>query len=383
MALVTHDIHPHGGMERACAELVRRGARDVDFVVVASSLSEDLRELVEWRRVPLIERPFPLKFARFYLAAPRRIRQAEADLVHTIGAIVPNPADLVTVQHCHAAVRQLSGLSPPGQPFTRRVNTAISTALAIVAERSHYRPGGARVLAVASAAVGRELARYYPGLPVALTPNGVDSERFAPARDVRSSRRRELEVGITDVVALFMGGDWHRKGLAVAIRALAAAEPRPPGRLQLWVVGRGDERRFAALARASGVADRVRFFGPATEAERFYQAADIFVLPSRYEGFSLVALEAAACGLPVVATPVGFIEELVGNEEAGYIVPPTASAVGEALARLAADPALRARQGAMGRRRAQSYSWDRSVRSVLDLYEQLLVSGRLASGIAP
>jgi glycosyltransferase involved in cell wall biosynthesis len=184
-------------------------------------------------------------------------------------------------------------------------------------------------------------------------------------------------------VALFVGGDWHRKGLAVAIHGLAAAQLPHSGRLQLWVVGRGDQHRFADLARAAGVGDRVRFFGQPAEAERFYQAADIFVLPSLYEGFSLVALEAAACGLPVVATRVGFIEELVGDEEAGLIVPRTPAAVGTALARLAGDPALRARQGAVARRRAQSYTWSRSAHGVLDLYDQLLGAGRLASGFAP
>jgi glycosyltransferase involved in cell wall biosynthesis len=383
VALVTHDIHARGGMERVSAELIRRAARDIDFVVISNTLSEDLRRLVEWRRVPLIERPMPVKFAQFYLAAPRAIRQAGADLVHTVGAIVPNHADLVTVHHCHAAVRECTGLAPPGLSLARWANTAITTALSIRAERRRYRPGRARLLAAVSSGVGQELARHYHGVPVAITPNGVDGERFAPAPDAREDLRREEGVGAHDVVALFLGGDWHRKGLAVAIRGLAAAQLKPAGRLQLWVVGRGDQPRFAALARASGVGDRVRFFGQPAEVERFYQAADIFVLPSLYEGFSLVALEAAACGLPVVATRVGFIEELVGEEEAGLIVPRTPAAVGTALTRLAADPALRARQGAVGRRRAQSYTWGRSAHGVLDLYEKLLGAGRLASGIAP
>ena len=72
--------------------------------------------------------------------------------------------------------------------------------------------------------------------------------------------------------------------------------------MSLWIVGPGDVERYRALARGEGVEDRVRFFGRRTDTERFYRAADAFLFPSLYEAFPLVALEAAACGLPIVAT---------------------------------------------------------------------------------
>jgi D-inositol-3-phosphate glycosyltransferase len=116
----------------------------------------------------------------------------------------------------------------------------------------------------------------------------------------------------------------------------------------------------------------VRFFGARTEVEPFYRAADIFVLPTLYETFSLVAHEAAACRLPIVATRVSGIQDLVGDDEAGLLVERDPRAVGEALARLAVSNELRDAMGAEGRRRVAQQTWGRSAASVVDLYRALL-----------
>jgi glycosyltransferase involved in cell wall biosynthesis len=104
---------------------------------------------------------------------------------------------------------------------------------------------------------------------------------------------------------------------------------------------------------------------------RFYRAADIFVLPSLYEGFSLVALEAAAAALPIVGTPVGIIGELVGNDEAGILIEPSARSLSEALVRLSENPSLRRRLGENAKEKAGQFSWERSTGRIVALYEQL------------
>jgi UDP-glucose:(heptosyl)LPS alpha-1,3-glucosyltransferase len=176
-----------------------------------------------------------------------------------------------------------------------------------------------------------------------------------------------------DCVALFVGGDWDRKGLSVAIGGLAQAvsEGAP---LRLWVVGPGDRARFEALAARLGVAQRVRFFGQRADAECFYRAADVFVMPTLYETFCLAAFEAAACGLPLVVTPVHGVRDLVGSDAAGIQVERTPEAVGRALARLAADKGLRATMGASAQRRSGEFTWGRSVDAVLRSYAGILES---------
>jgi glycosyltransferase involved in cell wall biosynthesis len=137
-------------------------------------------------------------------------------------------------------------------------------------------------------------------------------------------------------------------------------------------VGPGDRTPMRALATDLGIADHVRFFGHRGDSQRFYQASDIFVLPTLYETFCLAAFEAAASGLPLIVTPVHGAVDLVGNEEAGICVERDSDSVGAALVRLAGDPDLRSSLGAAGRIRSRGYTWRRSVEAVLSAYTALL-----------
>ena len=367
IALVAHDVHDLGGMERAFAELVRGAAPEWRFVVVSRELDESLRPLVEWRRVRTPARPFPLKFLSFALLAGFALRRVRADVVHVLGALVPNRADLATIQFCHAGFVAATGrLAPVEAPPLRRLNSAAARALALAFERWCYRPARLRRFGAVSRGVAGELARHYPSVPASSTPNGVDLDRYRPGAPAERQRlRAEHGVAPGELVLLFVGGDWNRKGLGIVLEAAAALEAP----VRLWVVGAGDEQLFGRRAQELGVP--VDFFGRRADTERFYQAADVFVLPTLYETFSLVAHEAAACGLPVVATRVSGIDELVGEDEAGLLVERSAESVAAALTRLAADAGARGRLGAEAARRAERYSWSRSVAATTEVYEEL------------
>ena len=189
-------------------------------------------------------------------------------------------------------------------------------------------------------------------------------------RLARDATRDELGASRDEFVALFVGGDWARKGVDIAIAAVAEARRSHGIDVTLWIVGPGDVERYRALARGEGVEDRVQFFGRRPDTERFYQAADAFLLPSLYEAFPLVALEAAACGLPIVATALNGIEEL---EAAGAAVTAERSpaAFAGALRQLGEDGALRQRLGSAAHREAQGYTWERQTRALVSLYEEL------------
>jgi glycosyltransferase involved in cell wall biosynthesis/GT2 family glycosyltransferase len=385
VALVAHDIHDEGGMERVFAELIRHGHDSVDFVVVAGRLSKELRSLVRWYRVPIPQRPFPLKFASFFLFAPWVMRRISTDLVETMGAIIPNRVDVASVHFCHAGFVQAAGrLAPQGMPPLRRLNTGIARVLALAAERWCYRTTRARALATVSERMTEEIAAHYPGLPLFVTPNGVDLERFRPDPIARRELRGEERVRRDDVVAVFVGGDWERKGLALAIEGIARASHQADVEILLWVVGRGNRRRYQRIARRNGVRSQVKFFGRRLDTERFYAAADMFVLPTLYESFSLVAFEAAASGLPIVATRVSGIDELLDDDRAGIVVERTPEAIASAIERLATDPEERARLGEEAQRRASQYTWERSAASALELCHALIEeqgSKRLVSAV--
>src|SRR5262249_49958812 len=148
-----------------------------------------------------------------------------------------------------------------------------------------------------------ELSRFYPGVEAVVTPNGVAGDRFGPDPTAYRRTRRTMGVASDECVALFVGGDWSRKGLGIAIGGLSNA-PSAGAPVRLWVVGPGDRAPYEAMAARLGVAGRVRFFGQRSDTERFYRAADIFLLPTLYETFCLAAFEAAACAVPAVITAV-------------------------------------------------------------------------------
>jgi glycosyltransferase involved in cell wall biosynthesis len=360
IALVSHEVADIGGAERPVVELVRRAASEFDLVVVSRELAPELEPLVTWRRAWAPARPFRLKASVFFLTGGLRLLRLRRSLLHTTGPVVPQRADLLMIQFLREAFYDLAGAS------RRRLVTRVHLAL----ERWCLRR--ARMLEAVSRRGAEELRRYYPRSRVTIAPNGIDPERFRPEPRVRKEVRAAEHVSADTVVALFVGGAWPRKGLSVALEGFSLAARASSADLRLWVVGPGDPDKYRGLLEREAILDRVRFFGSRPDAERFYQSADLFVLPTLYETFCLAAYEAAASGLPVIATPVGGIDELVGDGAAGIAVDRTAASVGAALIRLAGEPEHRARMGTTGRERARAYTWDRVTERRLEIYRHLL-----------
>jgi UDP-glucose:(heptosyl)LPS alpha-1,3-glucosyltransferase len=166
---------------------------------------------------------------------------------------------------------------------------------------------------VAISQAGRaEIARLHavPDTRLSVVYNGVDVERFHPrVRDAHRAAAR-VEAGLLPEAwtLLFAGSGFERKGLDVALRALHALADSAA---RLVVIGRGDVARYRALARELGVAEHVVWLGVRSDIERWYAAADVLVLPTRYEPFGNVHLEALATGLPVVTSRVAGGAEIV------------------------------------------------------------------------
>ncbi|HVX19867.1 MAG TPA: glycosyltransferase family 4 protein [Acidimicrobiales bacterium] len=365
-------------MELVHAELIRRLADRYQFTVFATDVDPDVRKLVKWHRIRVPRRPIPLKTALFSLVAGLRLVRAPVDLVHTCGAVVLNRVDASTVHFCHAGyLGKRESLAPSAMPPVRRLNTAIKRVQALAMERWSYRSSHVRVLLAVSSQVESELADHFPGTAVRLTPNGVDLRRFRPDRATRQSVRAEAGATDDDVVVLFVGGDWARKGLDTAVNALAVAR-RAGAPVRLWVVGSGDQHRYRQLAEEAGVGQSIRFWGHQSDVAPWYQAADIFLCTSTYESFSLALVEAAAAGLPLVTTHVGVAAQLFAT---GAVGPPGALveddplAVGEALVTLATDSAARERCSRAARRRAEPFDWERLADAVDQVYRDLLADG--------
>lgn len=221
---------------------------------------------------------------------------------------------------------------------------------------------------------------------VCTVPPGVDTDLFAP-RD-RAACRAALGLAPELPVILFCGRIDPIKGIDTLLDAVARldGEQAPPPRV-LFVGGELDDKgqpvgplaEVVADAQALGLADRFDFVGsqPQDQLPGYYNAADLVVVPSRYESFGLVAVEAMACGVPVVASRVGGLRFTIEEGETGLLVPhddPTALAA--AVSSLLVDGPRRRAMGEAARDSAERFAWPTVAAAVRHVYRRLAAGHR-------
>ena len=214
---------------------------------------------------------------------------------------------------------------------------------------------------------------------------GVEHAFFAPGE--RSGARNALDLPLDAPVLLFVGRIQPLKAPEVAVRALA--ELRRPDALLLVVggasgqEGNAEEDRLRALVHELGLTAQVRFVPPQPHhiLSTYYRAADAVVVPSRSESFGLVALEASACGVPVVASGVGGLLTLVDHGETGYLVPDRDPVLfAHYLREIIEHPGHAAALGRRGAERARRYTWSFAAARLRRLYTDLGARERVACG---
>ncbi len=237
-----------------------------------------------------------------------------------------------------------------------------------------------------------ELTELYQADPgrVAVVEPGADLDRFSPGP--MAAARREFGLPVDGHVLLFVGRIQPLKAPDLLVRAFASLRARDPDLAARTTVvvcggpsGTGLERptHLAELAGALGVGGSVRFLPPqpGDRLAQLYRAADVLCVPSHNESFGLVALEAQACGTPVVAASVGGLVTAVADGESGILVESHCDEEWAAvLDKLLSDASLRSRLSAGAVRHAQNFSWDRTVRGLLAVYRHALAdhhAGRL------
>jgi D-inositol-3-phosphate glycosyltransferase len=249
----------------------------------------------------------------------------------------------------------------------------------------------ADVLIASTADEGDELIASYGANPdhVYVVPPGVDLTTFQQLDRAAARRTIGYETGR---LLLFVGRLERLKGVEVAIRALALLRDRDHDDVRLIVLGEdsreGDEsekERLKTIASELWVRDRVDFLGSVAQHELpyFYAAADACVMPSYSESFGLVALEAQACGCPVVASAVSGLRSVVRDDVSGYLIDGHDPALfAERIGRLLADPDLAQQMGRRGSLLAQRFSWTRTADRLESLFEgQIESQARVHAGV--
>ena len=297
---------------------------------------------------------------RYLVRASRRVRSLlrsmRFDLIHAIFGI---PSGLIAYKERRIIpyVLSLRGSDVPG--FNARFtwqHLFLKPLLRRVWRHAYSVTANSRGL--------RALAwRTYPGLPIRVIPNGVDTLTFRPTE--RAPNRRTRFLTVARLIP--------RKGLDCLIDAFGLLH-RERVEAELTIVGGGDfEDKLSAQARSLGLRDRIDFRGelPHDDLPAVYAEHDVFVLPSLNEGMSNAVLEAMAAGLPVVTTPTGGAHELLDGA-ALFVAKRNPAEIASRLAELINDPHRRHSLAVAARKRAERFSWGRVADEYLELYRKVM-----------
>lgn len=338
--------------------------RDGDLGAAAELLGVRLHQLPQLRREPSL-----LHDTHALLALHRFLRRNRFDIVHThtskagfLGRLAGHLAGDTTVVH-----------TPHGHVFHSYYGPVL-TSLYVLAERCSAN-WAARMVALTQQERSEHLVLGIgDATRFVVVPSGIDVARFHTGASARGEARARLGLDDDSPVIGSVGRLAEVKGQDVLLRALPAVVRAWPGVVTV-LVGDGPERqRLHKLATMLGLENRVQMLGRSDRPETLYPAFDCLAVPSRNEGMGRVVLEGMASGLPVVASGVGGILDLVRHEQNGLLVPAgDSAALAAALIRVLGDGSLRRRLGTEARATVtHDFSEQAMADQLLLLYQNVL-----------
>ncbi len=357
-----------GGLEKYTVFLSRALANLGHEVHVFSNTRME-EPLMVFHHVPVVKLSSPLKHLTFSYLLRQRLRKERFDIVHSMERTFEqdiyrvsdgiNPVQM-RQRYPNPAIRKLKSIGPRRQVLS-------------LLERIIYERDGCRAVMTNSKLVRDQILRHYAAKPekIFVIYNGVDAGRFNPeaGKKFREDTRRSLGILSDETVVLFVANDFKLKQLDLVLKALA---DRKDSSLKLVVAGSDAPGPYRKRAGDYGLSDRVAFAGPCKQIEKLYAAGDVFVLPTLYDAFANVCLEAMACGLPVVTTESNGAAELIEDGEQGYVL--KGSGPAELADRLAilGSRERRTNMGIRAARTASAFTPEKHLAEVSKLYERVL-----------
>ncbi|MCS6963884.1 glycosyltransferase family 1 protein [Thermoflexus sp.] len=350
------------GIHRYIYEVLRRlpqAAPDIAFTAFIGPRSLAPEALgIRWVRTTWPTHRPAIRILWEQLAFPLLLAREDWDLLHAMAFVAPLAVRMPVV----VTVYDLSFVRYP-EAFRawNRIYLRLFTRL------SCQRAAG--ILTISQAA-REDLIRLWklPPERIGVAYPGVDLRfRPLPEGEVATFRARH---GLPEQFILYVGTLEPRKNLEILLDAIARLSPPVP---LILVGGRGWKPAFLSRLQMLEREGRARWIGfvPDTELPLWYNAATLFVYPSRYEGFGMPPLEAMACGTPVIAARASSLPEVVG--EAGLLIDPDdVEGWAEGIRTLLRDGALREALRAQGLARAQQFTWEATVKAITGLYNKIV-----------
>jgi len=363
-----------GGASRIVRSILNGGKDKFDFTLftglqdISDNELDDLKSYCRIIFIPALVREIsPFKDFEAYLHLRREFLAGHYDVIHThtskaglVGRLAAASAKVDMIIHTPHGTIYSSGSNIQGVPKLGMGKYPLLLAERFAGRKQDY----LTVLSRNEYDVCVGLGLSSPGNTVAV-PNGIDIGRFNFDSAFRLKSRSELKLSESDLLILSSGRLSSEKGIPVLLAAYRQAFESDK-RLKLGILGDGPLKEELLIANKDLVgAGSLFFYGQQEDVGKYLSAADIFAHPSFYEGFGLSVLEAMASGLPVIASDVGGIPEIVSEEKEGFLVKPGDSpAIASKILSLAADSGARTEMGARGRTKSAEFT----VQKMLDRY---------------
>ncbi len=371
IALVTKQVsYSLGGAEMVSVNLSKKLAASGHDVHIYTRYSETEMEGTHIHRIKTIKWLSPLRLISFQKKIKNMLGSENFDLVYSLCQVYP--VDIYRVGdgiHQHWMKVQYPNII---LRWSKYLTSLVHLAMVFLENRI-FRGKNCRFFITNSILIKDQIKEYFfiSDERIKVIYNGVDRTLFNPdAQKHRKVMREKYRIG-DELVLLFMANNWERKGLSTIIEAAANSGIE---KIKVVIVGRGKDSRYIHLAKTKKInPDNLIFTGRVKDVEKYYGMADIFILPSRYEPFSNVCIEAMACGMPVITTKTNGASELINTGENGFILDDWKDSDGLAnLIMKLNDADIRKRMGENAARTAENYTWERHIEETHRVFDLIL-----------
>jgi len=387
IAFIAPSVHYHAGPARVTAALVERLYEDHQVSVFSHTIEGIDLSKIKHYKVPAVTRPNFLAYLTFLvcstiiLATLSFLRKRSFDIIHSAGCCCAFSTDVITSHFCEKEGLRLEKsniIEMPHKSASQKLKALdhmIYRRVAVFGEGLIFGQNSHKARIVVSQSMKREFVCHYGDAAesIIVIPNGVDLEMFNPANRplYRDKIRQRHVISRSDLVLMFAGGDWERKGVSYTIEAFSLL---PRTDVKLLIVGSGDEKFYGQFAELKQVRERIIFVSHTNVLWKYYAASDVFVLPTIYEPFGLVIIEAMASGLPVITSRVAGAADVIIDEVNGLLLrdPSDVNDLAAKIELLLSDAKLRKTMGEHARKAVEDVSWDGVAQKTIDVYNRVL-----------
>ncbi len=376
IALIIKDYSlKKGGLERYVVnlsnELLNMGH---EVHVIANYWDKPVSPEIIFHKVPIIKFSFFFKNISFVRNTRKLLNKDFFDIISGFSRIYPLDAYRIG----HKVRQHLLKVQYPSkfERFLKYISIRHLTILYL--EKQIFKKDNFRKI-IANSNLGKSHAILYYKVPedkIEVIYNGVDLKKFNPQVKIRyrDAFRKKLGLSEDDILILFVGRNFRLKGVKNIIQSLPLIRGEKD-KIHVLIVGKGKPSSFLRLAGKLGVKDRIVFEGESHQIEKFYAAGDIFVLPTLYDPFANVCLEAFACGIPVITTRMNGAAEIIEQGKNGFVIGESAPAdeLAQKITQLLSRK-LREKMGRHAFETAKKYTLTQNAEKVEKLYQEIVAN---------